>query len=114
MLSSIIEEIQQLIKKTNYPSDDLKQIEEDFKRMVDFFAAGYYDPDIDKVYKNLRSRAIRLKEQIKMYQYRQTHTFFKQMEQDVCGNFTLDIHELRNHLEDFVIDLTMLDRKSVV
>lgn len=111
-LTSTLEAIKRLSEKYSYPGDEVTQIEEDFQRMADFFASGNYDPDMQKVYAKLCERADRLLGQIEMFGLRLTNPFFIQMDRDVKGNYTLDLEELRNHLEDFVVDLTMLELET--
>lgn len=99
-------------EKYSYPGDEVTHIEEDFQRMVDFFASGNYDPDKDKVYAKLCERADRLLDQVEMFGQRLTNPLFMQLDRDVKGNYTLDLEEMSNRLEDFAVDLTMLDLET--
>ncbi len=80
--------------------------------MVDFFAAGNYDPDKEKVYAKLCERADRLLAQVEMFGQRLTNPLFMQLDRDVRGNYTLDLEDMSNRLEDFAVDLTMLDLET--
>ena len=111
-LSSTILKIKRTAEKYSYPGDEVTQIEEDFQRMVDFFASGNYDPDKDKVYAKLCERADRLLDQVEMFGLRLSNPFFMQLDRDVKGNYTLDLEEMSNRLEDFAVDLTMLDLET--
>ena len=111
-LSSTILKIKRTAEKYSYPGDEVTQIEEDFQRMVDFFASGNYDPDKDKVYAKLCERADRLLDQVEMFGLRLSNPFFMQLDRDVRGNYTLDLEEMSNRLEDFAVDLTMLDLET--
>lgn len=110
MLSSIISKIEELIELKNAPfADDLSRIEEDFQRMAEFYAQGNIDPELKKVYDKLHDRAEKLLLQVEAYVRTQEKPFYQKMLSDTKGNYTLDLLELHNKLEDFVIDLTMLD-----
>lgn len=110
MLSDIIKNIKREIEEKNLPfADELSQIEDDFKRMSDFFAMGNHDPEVDKIYAVLKSRAERLQRQAKLYWLTKENRFYAMMLSNTKGNYVLDLEETRLRLEDFVIDLTMLD-----
>ncbi len=110
MLSHYLNKIRSIIQRNGAPfADELSRMEEDFKRMSDFFAMGNIDPDLDRVYYNLEARAMKLLQQAETYSLSVENAFYRKMVSDTKGYHTLDMEELQHRLEDFVIDLTMLD-----
>lgn len=77
--------------------------------MSDFFAGGNVDPDLEKIYGKLCLRADRLLNKIDLHCKTLDNPFYRRMDSDTKGHYILDLEELRNRLEDFVVDLTMLD-----
>ncbi|MCF0208846.1 MAG: hypothetical protein HUK07_05290 [Bacteroidaceae bacterium] len=113
MLSKKIEDIKSLIEQKHAPfADDLAQIEADYERMAEFYAMGNIDPELDNIYSKLDRRAEKLLHRVMSYVYTLENPFYKKMLADTKGNYTLDLQELRTRLEDFVIDLTMLDLEA--
>jgi len=113
MLSKTLALIHNAVEQKHAPfADELSRIEEDFHRMADFFAMGNIDPDLEKVYKNLENRANKLLQQAELYILTEENGFYKKMLADTRGRYTLDLEELQRKLEDFVIDLTMLDLEA--
>lgn len=113
MLSHYLNKIRTIIQRNGAPfTDELSRMEEDFQRMSDFFAMGNIDPDLDKVYYNLEARAKKLLQQVETYGLTVENAFYRKMVSDTKGSYTLDLEELQHRLEDFVIDLTMLDLEA--
>lgn len=80
--------------------------------MAEFYAMGNTDPELEKVYNKLKDRADKLLHAIQSYNRSKDVPLYQKLVSDTQGNYTLDLEELHSKLEDFVIDLTMLELES--
>lgn len=113
MLYNKIPKLKRLLQESHSPFlDDLNRIEEDFKRMSEFYAMGNIDPQLDSVYDNLTKRFHKLEKDIEIYNSAHNSPFFQRMLSDTNGDYTLDLERISFELEEFNIDITMLDLET--
>ncbi len=113
MLYKRIPELKKQLLESHSPFlDDLNRIEEDFMRMSEFYAMGNIDPQLDSVYESLTKRFQKLEKDIEIYNSAHNSPFFQRMLSDTNGDYTLDLERINFELEEFNIDITMLDLET--
>lgn len=110
MIKDKISKLKQDMTASHSPFlDDLIRIEEDFQRMSEFYAMGNLDPQLDQIYEKLTKRIAKLEKNDAIVRLSHTNPFYQRMLADTAGDYTLDLEQLRTQLEDFNVDITMLD-----
>lgn len=113
LLTHKIEEIRKLIVDSHSPFlDELSSIEEDFRRMAQFFEQGNIDPQLENIYGELLRRCDTLARNLRYYGLTQGNPFYQKTIQSIQGDYTLDLEELQNRLEDFTVDISMLELEA--
>ena len=113
MLTKKINELRRQIADNKSPfMDDLERIEADLNRMSQFYFNGNSDPELENIYEALKRRIAKLETNVNLYGLSKGNPFFQRMVADTRGNYTFDLDDLRNRLEDFVVDLTMLELET--
>ncbi|MCF0120753.1 MAG: hypothetical protein HUJ65_03860, partial [Oscillospiraceae bacterium] len=110
LLTNKIEYIRKQIVDSHSPFlDELSGIEEDFGRMAQFFEQGNIDPQMESIYAALQDRCDKLARNIRYYGLSHGNPFYQRVINGMNGDYTLDLEELLARLEDFSIDLSMLE-----
>ncbi len=92
-------------------AEALLQAEEDYNRMLDFYALGYPDEQRERVFSMLCSRLTDIVHGFCLqYQENKSQTFQKAL-RTVAGR-SLQIDEVRGRLEDFVANVAMLSLEN--
>ncbi|MCF0203452.1 MAG: hypothetical protein HUK08_08825 [Bacteroidaceae bacterium] len=112
MLSEKIQSLKKKIIDSRSPFlSELTNIEENFQRMTDFYAQGNIDPQLDAVYAELENSLEKLENKMKLYGLCAGNPFYQKMVADAL-NDGLNIPSLRAQLENFVVDVTMLELEA--
>lgn len=95
-----------------YSADDIKEVNDNFNMMLNYYENGVKDPMAKKMYSNMLNKLKKCIRHIRIEDKRHNDEFYKDVSSHVDKNTPLSEEAIKTTLENFVSDEAMLQFKS--